>query len=66
MRRRAIAELALAVNTGGDVERAVPAAFMAGVEPHEIAELGGADPVRDPSARVPRSGLLRPGHSLVP
>jgi len=38
MRMRAIAALALAVETGGDVE---PAAFMAGVEPYEIAELGG-------------------------
>ena len=41
MRLRAIAELALAVETGGDVEQAVRAAFMAGLEPHEIAELGG-------------------------
>jgi hypothetical protein len=38
---RAIAELALAAETGGDVEQAVQAAFMAGVEPYEIAELSG-------------------------
>ena len=41
MRMRAIAELALAVETGGDVEQAVQAAYLAGVEPYEIAELGG-------------------------
>ena len=41
VRLRAIAELALAVETGGDVEQAVQAAFMAGVAPYEIAELGG-------------------------
>ena len=41
MRLRAIAELALAVETGGDVEKAVQAAFMAGVEPYEIADLSG-------------------------
>lgn len=41
MRARAIAELAFAVETGGDVEQAVHAAFMADVEPYEIAELGG-------------------------
>jgi hypothetical protein len=41
MRMRAIAELALAVETGGDVEQAVQAAFMAEVDPHEIAELSG-------------------------
>ena len=39
MRMRAIAELALAVETGGDVDQAVQAAYMAGVEPYEIAEL---------------------------
>ena len=38
---RAIAELALAVETGGDVEEAVRAAYQAGVEPYQIAELGG-------------------------
>ena len=41
MRMRAIAELALAVETGGDVEQAVQAAFKAEVDPHEIAELSG-------------------------
>lgn len=41
VRTRAIAELALAVETFGDVEKAVQAAFMAGVEPYEIAELSG-------------------------
>lgn len=41
MRMRAIAELALAVETGGDIEQAVRAAYMAGVEPYEIAELSG-------------------------
>ena len=41
MRLRAIAELALAVETGGDVEQAVQAEHMAGVEPYEMAELGG-------------------------
>ena len=46
MRMRAIAELALAVETGGDVEQAVPAAFMAGVEPHEIADLSGLPMLR--------------------
>ena len=38
---RAIAELAQAVETGGDVEQAVQAAFRAGLEPYEIAELSG-------------------------
>jgi hypothetical protein len=41
MRMRAIAELALAVETGGHVDQAVQAAFMAEVEPHQIAELSG-------------------------
>ena len=41
MRMRAIAELALAVEIGGDVEQAVQAACMAGMEPDEIAELSG-------------------------
>jgi hypothetical protein len=41
IRMRAIAELALAAETGGEVEQAVQAAFMAGVEPYEIAELSG-------------------------
>ena len=41
MRTRSIAELALAVETGGDVDQAVQAAYLAGVEPYEIAELGG-------------------------
>lgn len=41
IRTRAIAQLALTVDTGGDVEQAVQAAYMAGVEPHEIAELSG-------------------------
>lgn len=41
LRTRAIAELALAVETGGDLEQAVQAGYMAGVEPYEIAELGG-------------------------
>jgi hypothetical protein len=41
MRMRAIAELALAVETGGDVEQAVQAAFKAEVDPQEIAELSG-------------------------
>jgi hypothetical protein len=40
-RMRAIAELALAVETGGDVEQTVQAAHMASVEPYEIAELSG-------------------------
>lgn len=35
------AELALAVETGGDVEQGVQAAYMAGVEPQEMAELSG-------------------------
>jgi hypothetical protein len=39
MRTRAIAELALAVETGGDVEQAVQAACMADIEPYEIAGL---------------------------
>jgi hypothetical protein len=38
MRMRAIAEQALAVETGGDVDQTVQAAYMVGVEPHEIAE----------------------------
>ena len=41
MRMRAIAEVALAVETGGDIEQAAQAALMADVEPHEIAELSG-------------------------
>ena len=41
VRLRAIAELALAVETGGDVKQAVQAAYLAGVEPYEIAELSG-------------------------
>ena len=45
MRTRAIAELAQAVETGGDVEQAVQAEFMAGLEPYEIAELSGL-PIR--------------------
>ena len=49
VRLRAIAELALAVETGGDVEQAVQAACMAGVEPYEIAELAGC-----PSGGRPR------------
>ena len=40
-RTRAIAELALAVETGGDVEQAVQAVCVAGVEPYGIAELSG-------------------------
>lgn len=39
MRMRAIAQLTLAVESGGDVEQAVPAAYMAHVEAAEIAEL---------------------------
>ena len=38
VRLRAIARLALAAETGGDVDQA---ANLAGVEPYEIAELGG-------------------------
>jgi hypothetical protein len=38
---RAIAQLALAAETGGDVEEAVQAALMAEVEPYEVAELSG-------------------------
>jgi hypothetical protein len=41
MRMRPIAELVLAVETGGDVDEAVQAAYMAGLEPSEIAELSG-------------------------
>jgi hypothetical protein len=41
MRMRAIAEMALAAETGGDVDPAAQAGFMAGVEPYEIAELSG-------------------------
>jgi hypothetical protein len=41
VRVRSIAELALAVETGGDVVQAVQAAFMAEVEPYEIGELSG-------------------------
>jgi hypothetical protein len=41
MRMRAIAELALAAEARGDVDQAVQAAFMADVEPYEIAELSG-------------------------
>ena len=40
-RMRAIAQLALAVETGGDVEEAVRAAYHAGAEAYQIAELGG-------------------------
>ena len=38
---RTIAELALAVETGGDLDQTVQAAYTAGVEPYEIAELSG-------------------------
>ena len=41
VRLRAIAELALAVETGGGIEHAVRAAYLAGVEPYEIVALGG-------------------------
>lgn len=41
MRTRAIAQLNLAVETGGDVDETVQAAHMAGLEPYEIAELSG-------------------------
>ena len=41
MRTRAIAELALAVEEDDGVDQAVQAAHMAGLEPYEIAELGG-------------------------
>ena len=41
VRLRAIAQLVLAVETGGDVDQAMQAAYLAGVEPYEIAELGG-------------------------
>ena len=41
MRMRVIVELALAVDPGGDVDQAVQAAYLAGVEPYEIVELGG-------------------------
>ena len=41
MRLRAIAQLALAAEEEDGVDEAVQAAFMAGVEPCEIAELGG-------------------------
>lgn len=41
MRMRAIAQLALAIDTGGGVEEAVQAAFMAEVQPAEIADLSG-------------------------
>ena len=40
MRMRAIAQLALAAERGGDVDNAVRAAYIAGVEPYKIAELG--------------------------
>ena len=41
VRLRAIADLAMAVEDDDGVDQAVQAAHMAGVEPHEIAELGG-------------------------
>jgi hypothetical protein len=41
MRMRAIAQLALAIDTGGEIEEAVQAAFMAEVQPGEIADLSG-------------------------
>ena len=41
VRMRANAQLALAVETGGDVEEAVQAAYMADIEPYEIAGLSG-------------------------
>ena len=41
MRMRAIDELALATEIGSHAEQAVQAAYLAGVEPYEIAELGG-------------------------
>ena len=41
VRLRAIARLALAAESGRDVDQAVQAAYLAGVEPYEIAELGG-------------------------
>ena len=45
MLTRAGAELALAVETGGEVDQASQSAFMAGVEPQAIAALGGL-PIR--------------------
>ena len=41
VRLRAIARLALAAESGRDVDQAVQAAYLAGVEPYETAELGG-------------------------
>ena len=41
MRMRAIAELALTVEEDDGVGEAVQAARMAGLEPYEIAQLGG-------------------------
>ena len=41
VRMRAIAQLALAVETGDGVEEAVQAAFMAEVEPYKIGEFSG-------------------------
>ena len=39
VRMRVIVELALAAETSGDVDQAVQAAYLVGVEPDEIAEL---------------------------
>ena len=56
----AIAELTLAVETGGDVDQAVQAAYIAGVEPYEIAELGGL-PMRQVLETLgPAGGLIKP------
>ena len=52
VRLRAIAQLALAVETGGDVDGAVQAAYLAGVEPSEIAKLDEAKQGQLPSLRT--------------
>jgi len=41
MRLRAIDHVALAVETSGDVDQAVQAAYLVDVEPYEIAQLSG-------------------------
>jgi hypothetical protein len=65
MRMRAIAEFALAVETGRDVDQAVNAAHVARVEPYEIAALGGL-PMRGVLATLAARDLIRPGAQSMP
>ena len=58
MRMRAIAQLALARESGGDVDDAVRVAYMAGVERYKIVELGGV-PMRQVLANLGQQPCLQ-------